>query len=347
MVATLVLIVVAIVGAVAVATIVGSIGTQAGNQANIGQAGSNSQETLSIGGSTTVYPVLNGLTTGTGLAASFEKSHPGVDISLQQGGSGGGMTGVAQGVLDIGVTSSYATYQTAVANYPAANLQAFEIGGSAVVMSGSIVNSTGGAITSLTKAQLQAIYASGSNGTFWIDASTGAVTVNSQNGGSNFNQAYQRSDTSGTEETFAKNYLGSGYYDSTSNQLLCTAPGVTGNEGMASQLQKSGNFLGFIDFGYAYSQTTGNALFGILGVDGSRNIASSASVSLLKTDILTVLKGSTPAQTFPTALTRNFYLVTAGNPNALELNFIKFCQGPDQRSFFNVVGTFSIYDYKP
>src|SRR5271154_2786048 len=56
-VATLVLIVVAIVGAIAVGLIMSRVASDTSNQANVGSVAGGSQGTLLIGGSTTIYPV--------------------------------------------------------------------------------------------------------------------------------------------------------------------------------------------------------------------------------------------------------------------------------------------------
>ncbi len=99
-VATLILIIVAIVGAVAVGLIVSGIGTSTGKQANANGAGSNTQSIIYVGGSTTVYPVT------VAAVPAFEAVNPGVTISLAQGGSDAGMQGLLTGAYDVGEASS-------------------------------------------------------------------------------------------------------------------------------------------------------------------------------------------------------------------------------------------------
>src|SRR5271157_3398249 len=94
-VATLVLIVVAVVGAVAVGTIMGTFSTQVGKQANANGAADASATTLLVGGSTTMYPVINTL------APWYASNHSGFSVNVQQGGSGAGISGTANGILDI------------------------------------------------------------------------------------------------------------------------------------------------------------------------------------------------------------------------------------------------------
>src|SRR5580658_8385503 len=78
-VATLILIIVAIVGAIAVGLIVSRVSTNTSNQANIGNVGAGTQGQLFIGGSTTIYPVTQAAT------AAFEAKYN-VQIVDSQGG---------------------------------------------------------------------------------------------------------------------------------------------------------------------------------------------------------------------------------------------------------------------
>ncbi len=98
-VATLILIIVAIVGAVAVGLIVSGIGSSTSKNANANNAASNAQNIIYVGGSTTVFPV-----TSAGLPA-FEQQ-TGISVQLSQGGSDAGMQGILSGALDVGESSS-------------------------------------------------------------------------------------------------------------------------------------------------------------------------------------------------------------------------------------------------
>ena len=98
-VATLILIIVAIVGAVAVGLIVSGIGNQTSKNANAGGAASQSQTQLFIGGSTTVFPIVEA-------AQGAYQSSTGTQLVISQGGSDAGMQGVLSGALDIGMASS-------------------------------------------------------------------------------------------------------------------------------------------------------------------------------------------------------------------------------------------------
>src|SRR5271157_5696277 len=95
-VATLVLIVVAVIGAVAVGTIMGTFSSDVSKQANANGAGAASQTEIVVAGSTTVDPI-------TQLAAkAYTAKNPGIKITSQAMGSGAGVAAVGNGVADIG-----------------------------------------------------------------------------------------------------------------------------------------------------------------------------------------------------------------------------------------------------
>ena len=100
-VATLVLIVVAVIGAVAVGTIMGTFSSVAKQvNTNGAAAASDSGGNLLIAGSTTVYPA------SVILAQDYMTQNPRSKITVQQGGSGAGVSMVGQGIIDIGASSS-------------------------------------------------------------------------------------------------------------------------------------------------------------------------------------------------------------------------------------------------
>jgi len=141
-VATLILIIVAIVGAVAVGLIVSGIGNSTQKNANAGGAASNSQTQLFIGCSTTIYPV------EVASQVPFQTA-TGVQLNLAQGGSDAGMQGVLSGALDIGAASSAKSVnalENAVVSQSltGVTVNAVLIGGSGVVV-GTTSTANGGA----------------------------------------------------------------------------------------------------------------------------------------------------------------------------------------------------------
>src|SRR5208283_5742183 len=67
---------------------------------NAGQAASASQTEILIAGSTTLQPV------EMNLKADYDKLNPGVQLNVQGGSSGVGVTAVATGIADIGASSA-------------------------------------------------------------------------------------------------------------------------------------------------------------------------------------------------------------------------------------------------
>jgi len=105
-VATLILILIAV--AAAAALYLWLVAWQGGVTKGIGSPGA--QYTVTIGGSTSVYPFAEAA------AAQFESNNSDVVISVNQGGSGAGMAAVCAGQVDIGEASTF--YGTGLASTP-------------------------------------------------------------------------------------------------------------------------------------------------------------------------------------------------------------------------------------
>ncbi|WP_214041692.1 substrate-binding domain-containing protein [Methanoculleus sp.] len=221
-VATLVLIVVAVVGAVAVGTIMGTFSNDVSEQTNVGDVGAASASEILIAGSTTVQPV------SELLGEAYMKEKPGVKVTVQGGGSGAGIASAGMGIVDIGAASKHLPDADA-AKYP--DLNEYVIGGSAVVV---IVNENAAVSDdNVTEAELLALYESGTA----FD---------------NIDTAYHRAEASGTEDTFSKWLTGSdGGIDGYTGTHLKTA---TGNAGILAAIQGNtdGDAIGFVDAGYAF-----------------------------------------------------------------------------------------------
>jgi phosphate transport system substrate-binding protein len=260
-VATLILIIVAIVGAVAVGLIVSGIGTQTSKNANVAGSASGAESEIIVGGSTTLFPAVEA-------GATAYSASNGLKINVTQGGSGAGMTGVALGVLDIGDASSFTAVSSAITQFPSDDLTAFEVGGSGVTV---ILSSTGGTAgcTGITLPALQALYAStagyatltapcaAATSVIASVATAGAVVLTPQATATGATiTAVSRSDLpSGTEDTFCS-YLAT-VCASTSNNAVAL-PGVTesGNPGVLSEVQKTAGAIGFVDLGFAEGAAT-------------------------------------------------------------------------------------------
>jgi phosphate transport system substrate-binding protein len=327
-VATLVLIVVAVVGAVAVGTIMGAFSSDVGKKTNSGDASGASSTEILVGGSTTVQPA------SEALAKVYMDEHPGVKITVQGGGSDAGIAGALMKSVDIGAASK------AVPSDPKyADLITHQIGGSAVLV---ITNGIASNAT-ITRADLTAAYndldsAGKTNGVH------GAIPQGTQ--------LYQRAEGSGTEETIAE-WMGF----SAKNLDNMTAAGVSGNSGMITAIKgASGNALGFADYGYAvvdgksvvniaslsYSTTLGAGMIAPTAIGGSADD--------LKTEILNSLKGTAkfPLDTASgkKELTRPLNYITNGQPSSVVNSYINFARSPAAKDIMNKeAGVFSVVDF--
>jgi len=329
-VAVLILVAVVIVGAIGVGTIMSSFSTQVSQQASAGDVGENSGTELLIAGSTTVQPL------SECLAKQYMEQNPGVRVTVQGGGSGAGITAAGQNLVDIG-SASKALSLTDLAKYP--SLQVKTIGGSGVV----IIASPGCApigsdlTTAAIASEVKEVY----KGT--------ADNLN----GTTINTAYQRADSSGTEETFAK---WMGYQDSSSKQIPADskAVAVTGNAGVLNAVQTATTecAIGFVDYGFAAD--AGLRMFNVTAADGTGNYKPTAA------NIKAALGGNATA--YPNSetngLTRPLNYITNGNPSSIAQSFMTFAATPGDKKdpitgkaaqtaagCFEETGYFAIWEY--
>jgi len=304
-VATLVLIVVAVIGAVAVGTIMGTFSSSVSKQANAGQAASASQTQLTVAGSTTIYPAM------VNVASDYMTNNPGIKISVQQGGSGAGVSAVNAGVADIGMFSQ--PWDTTMqANYP--NIKAFQVGVGAVV---PIVDA-GTAITkNISVADLANIFENG-------PSVAGSLTDTDLAG---ITQVYVRSDVSGTADSFAT-YIGdSNIYDTTHGQT-----GENGNGAMASAVSGHAHSIGFTDLDYALSNSALHVV-PYVGYTGSYT-----QPIYTRADEQNAANGVSDAPAnFPAHATRPLNLLTQGTPTSIVENFMQYAASPGEASRFTAI----------
>ena len=320
-VATLVLIVVAIVGAAAVGLIMGTFSNSVSDQANSNNVGSQASNTILVAGSTTLYPaeVL--------LAKDYMSAHSGVKVTIQQGGSDAGVASAGMGIVDIGA-SSRAVTNADMTKYP--NLQPNLVGGSAVVLIGNTVG-----LTDITKADLNNLYEKGT-------IPTGATIT----------KVVQRQEGSGTEETFAK-WLTSADATGVSSSLdgFATAEGTVadaevGNEGVLAYVNAHPGSIGFVDWGYVASAGSLSATTKIIGItDSSGTDYTSATINAahikaqLKNSALTDSTGYVPG------LIKSLYMITNGAPSPVVKDFITFAQSPSGAADFDAAGMFGVTEF--
>ncbi|WMW24913.1 substrate-binding domain-containing protein [Methanolobus sediminis] len=317
-VATLVLVVVAIAGAAAVGTIMGSFSSDVSDQASAGQASDAASTVLRIAGSTTVTPVAELL------AEDYMAANPGVRVDVQEGGSDAGISAAKNDLVDIGMASK----PVSTVDYP--EIETYTIGYSAVVV---IANSNLIATPmNFTADSLNSLYASaGTDGAVSI-TTTGNLT-NASSGGTAA-VVYQRAEGSGTEETFAK-FLGDSTYDFASDKDVdhSKAKGATGNAGVLAAVKADPKGIGFVDYGFA-KDVSGITILTPYGYD-----------AVTESNIKDALKGDDTAypnsQSSPYGLTRPLNFLTHGTPSSLEQSFIDFAMNPGNMDRFTEVGYYA------
>jgi len=275
--ATLILIVIAAVAAAGVGILVQS--SQKNAQDQTADKDMSVMGTIVLKGSTTVLPV------SQAGAEAFMKKNPAVDMKVSGGGSTEGRMYVYTKTVDIGASSAiWPTTETvtdgvtvpgrgvAIIQDAGADATIWEtkIGTGMIVVAGNIYNSTGVAVKTInvlpgaagdsawaadgntlniTHGDMQALYTAGT-----LDLTNPSPAVKLE--------AVQRSDPSGTEETFA-DWLGN--KDGTTKQLTSAilATPKQGNQGIRDYVAgapttPSTGRIGFVDIGFAKGGVNGN-----------------------------------------------------------------------------------------
>lgn len=305
--ATLVLIVVAIVGAAAVGLIMGSFSSQVSQQANVGNTQSSAANTIAVAGSTSMQPVI------TTLAQWYTSNNTGVKVTVSGGGSGAGAIAAGSGLADIGMMSEKPT-SAQTTKYP--NLQTYIVGASGVVFASN--NKT--VVTTASKTELAAAFGYDTTiaGKF---GGVGKATGNL----SSITEVVTRADVSGTSDT-AFNWMGSttGTVQPTSGTGSATslkAVAVNGNGAVATQIGSDLGALGYLESDYAFGSTS--TAFHLVNVsDGSAQYVASWS------NIQSQLQYNPTTVVYPLGLLRPLCLVTNGKPNAMTQGFIDYVENP-------------------
>ena len=319
-VATLVLIVVAIAGAAAVGTIMGSFSSDVSDSTNSEAAATGSSTELIVAGSTTVQPV------SELIAKEYMKKNKGVKITVQGGGSGAGIASAGMGIVDIGAASKFMS-DSDKTKFP--ELKEHVIGGSAVVIIRN--NVAGFTATNVSKAELTALYNNVADTGVTIGgtaAPTGTVV-------------YQRTEASGTEETLAKFAVNKDNVDdalANSNTVLGTA---IGNQGVLDAVKSStAPAIGFVDFGFADHAITNGAAITILKV-GPTTMPTVDSKNV-KTAVKDSLAGKTTSTAYEVSLCRPLVYLTNGDASSLTNNYLQFAKSPAALEMFKQAGYFGI-----
>lgn len=319
-VATLVLVVVAIIGAAAVGALLGAFSSDVSDEASAGETSSASSAEILIAGSTTVQPV------SELLAEAFMEDHKGVKVTVQAGGSGAGVSSAGMGIVDIGAASR-AVKDDEAAKYP--DLQTHQIGGSAVVVIGNYATGF-----NVTQDELYDAY---------MNNDPTAITTGT------VNTLYQRAEESGTEDTFVEwleerddniDTDGDGTTDDNDEDTFSIdgdVEGATGNQGLLEAVAGTANSIGFVDFGYA----EGSSDVVILGIVDDES-GNTYGYDAIDSDAILDELADGNGDAYVTSLTRPLNYITNGEPNTMQQSFITFAQSPGAAEYFEAVGYFPI-----
>ncbi len=352
-VATLILIIIAIVGAVTVGLIMSGIGSATSRQASVGNIATQASTQIVVASSSSAYPTI------TALATSFETANPSVQVVVDQTGSPNAMVAVATGAAEIGISSDIGTYQGALTQYPTADLTASEMGAGAMVViehgstSGSFLSDGVNPCYGITQAALQTIF---QLGTFSIEPSACAAYNTLDVGGITTGTtytAYVGPDEIAAQGTVAK-YLGVTPIGTSETTEALVESAVTSHP----------NSIAFIEQGFNLN-SAGNVVLAQPQVDTlfptlnpSLYLVAGASAKLQQSNILAALTSSSNTQ-WPdnlaltsgvapgNLLTNHFQMVTKGIPDTLAEEFIQFVTSPVAVSVFTSNGLFSVYQYNP
>ncbi|MHC1569893.1 MAG: substrate-binding domain-containing protein [Candidatus Syntropharchaeales archaeon] len=317
--ASLVLVVIAVVGAAGVGMILTDVQEQSGDagEKDLSVAGK-----LDVQGSTTVLPF------ALEAAKTYMDTHPAVSIAVSGGGSGHGKSMAKAGKIDIGMASSRAATEDILQEGEAgAVLYETEIGKRMIVV---IVNDGTNANTWRVLIEGQA--SDLSNGVVGYDdivdlytngsAGTGALAVAGYT-------AYERSDVSGTEEGFAK-WLGVKNSEGQLNAHPDTVA-VMGNPGVWAAVSDDSNApcIGFVDLGYITDTT--------YAAEMDDNVNPPVAPTADNYDAYETAS-KTVATTTGKPLTSKLYYYTHGAPSGATKAFIDFCLSNEGQDILEDVG---------
>jgi len=322
-VATLVLVVVAIAGAAAVGTIMGSFSSDVSDSASADNAAAASSTELLIAGSTTVQPV------SELLAKAYMAEHPGVKVTVQAGGSGAGIAAAGLDTIDIGSASKFIPTADQE-KFP--TLETYTIGGSAVVVVRNNDSAWTTATTNVTQADLKALYDDNASTTGNIGTMTGYPTGL---------VVYQRTESSGTEETFAGFATGGSDVDDQKANSGVTLANKAGNQQVMDAIASSDvPAIGFVDYGFAKAAQDAGKQITILTIDTLPAVTSDN----VKAEVKAKLADAGSVNKYEYDLCRPLNYITNGAPSSVESSYIQFAMSPSSIGYFEDCGYWSIVE---
>ena len=324
--------------------------------------GQGAGQTISIGGSTTVYPFTQEAVT------RFEAVNPSIRVDASQGGSGAGLAAVGKGLIDIGAISDKlsgvdSTYNT---KYPDLNpvdgvrdtgspdlIQTLECYDAVVIITSTgnlhqLMNTSwqimyeiyainGGKITDGT-----IVHPHGAGGKVqWTDVPKGVnatgIPVGGNCSGAGLVNIYDRTDISGTEETFVTML---GQTKSQLEEKGITATHCNGNQGMLDTIKGDNNGICFLSYGYAINNPT---------LVTTKPFYQNADANGRKAGLIDPLASSFAGNVKKSVKVfysgaRECYYVTIGQPSGIVKQFIDYTQIPqNNQDICNAIGFISLY----
>ncbi len=291
---------------------------------------------ISTSGSTTIHPL------STLWAEKYTEEFPSVQIQVSAGGSGLGQTQAAEGIVDIGASSSYPEPEFLEAN---PSVRTIPVAADAIaIITNNAVNDPSG--MNLTRNQVISIF-NGSITTWETFETRWGVTI----AATGSIEVYVRADASGTTATFGK-WLEGGIGWSLGHGESISWPGqpnvhaVDGNAGVKSGVQSDSNGIGYV--GLAHQEGVTPAAIYNEG-NGEWVLPSSESAKLaIPADLadpgLQLMASSTPGA-YP-VVRLLFYLVNTHFIREAPLTFIRWCLSTGQNSTWiqDIVGYLDIWD---
>lgn len=310
-VATLVLIVVAVIGAVAVGTIMGSFSSDVSKQASADQAAQSSSTGVLMAGSPEMKVIMKNVT------SDYMTQHPGTKIEVQGGGGNAGLTMVSQGIGDFGM--KFAGRNSAqIAAYP--NIQEYIIGYEGVV---PIVNSGSTVTSNVSMSDLQRAFSNDFSGPTLPAGITMAV-VNTE-------------DTA-TSGTFAS-LIGVSNIYSTANASTIA---ISGNCPQIEFVATHPNTIGYAHLNYLIGLSNPNNIdfpsrIKVLAYAGTPKTHETDSTwpSYTWQSIRDAKNGVKNPLNFPVGAIGPFKLLTNGQPTSLQNSIIRSAQSPDEAARFH------------
>jgi phosphate transport system substrate-binding protein len=246
------------------------------------------RESLSLSGAWALYPL------AIRWQEEFLKSHPGVNVDVQAGGAGKGITDVLAGVVDIGMVS-----REILPAEVEKGAVALAVAKDAVV---ATVNRKNPFLADILRRGLRREEFLG----MWIKKSIRTWEEALGRSGRTPIHLFTRSDACGAAETWAA-YLGG-------HQEDLAGIGVYGDPGLAEAVRRDPLGIGFNNVNFAYDAKTLKSVAGIeicpIDLDGNGTIDPPEKIYATRDDLTRAIA----ANVYPSPPARELYFVIKGKP---------------------------------